>query len=316
MINIKDFRLDDLVAGLLAGKVRPLAKAITVVENDRPGKRDLLKQIYPQTGNAYLLGITGPPGAGKSTLTDKIIAKLRQQGKTVGVIAVDPSSPFSGGAILGDRIRMQQHALDDGVFIRSMATRSHLGGLSKSAVDVIHLMDAAGKDVIIIETVGVGQDEVDIVRIAKTTVVVMVPGLGDSVQISKAGVMEIADVFAVNKADREGADKLLIELRAMLDMIKDKDKPEIFRTVASEDVGVDELVQGIFAHGDKVVESGLIQKKIAEKAENELRAYLLDTIMERSTNLASYQDVVKRVADKKITPLDGVDEIFSGLGLK
>lgn len=308
--------MEDLVAGLLAGKVRPLAKAITVVENDRPGKRELLKQIYPKTGNAYLLGITGPPGAGKSTLTDKVISKLRQQGKTVGVIAVDPSSPFSGGAILGDRIRMQQHALDDGVFIRSMATRSHLGGLSKSAVDVIHLMDASGKDVIIIETVGVGQDEVDIVRIAKTTVVVMVPGLGDSVQIAKAGVMEIADVFAVNKADREGADKLLSELKAMLDMVKDKEKPAIFRTVAVDDIGIDELVQGIYAHGNRVVESGLIQKKITEKAESELRAYLLDSIMERSTTMTSYDEIVKRVADKKITPMDGVDEIFAGLGIK
>ncbi len=308
--------MNDLVEGLLAGKVRPLAKAITIVENDRPGKRDLLKQIYPRTGNAYLLGITGPPGAGKSTLTDKVISRLRQQGKTVGVIAVDPSSPFSGGAILGDRIRMQQHALDDGVFIRSMATRSHLGGLSKSAVDVIHLMDAAGKDVIIIETVGVGQDEVDIVRIAQTTVVVMVPGLGDSVQIAKAGVMEIADVFAVNKADRDGADKLLSELRAMLDMVKDKEKPEIFRTVAVDDVGIEELVQGIFAHGNKVVESGLIQKKIAEKAENELRAYLIDTIMERSTSMSGYSDIVARVAEKKITPMEGVDEIFTVLGLK
>ncbi|HIE07273.1 MAG TPA: methylmalonyl Co-A mutase-associated GTPase MeaB [Desulfarculaceae bacterium] len=308
--------MEDLVAGLLAGKVRPLAKAITVVENDRPGKRELLKQIYPKTGNAYLLGITGPPGAGKSTLTDKVISKLRQQGKTVGMIAVDPSSPFSGGAILGDRIRMQQHALDDGVFIRSMATRSHLGGLSKSAVDVIHLMDASGKDVIIIETVGVGQDEVDIVRIAKTTVVVMVPGLGDSVQIAKAGVMEIADVFAVNKADREGADKLLSELKAMLDMVKDKEKPAIFRTVAVDDIGIDELVQGIYAHGNRVVESGLIQKKITEKAESELRAYLLDSIMERSTTMTSYDEIVKRVADKKITPMDGVDEIFAGLGIK
>ncbi len=308
--------MKDLVAGLLAGKVRPLAKAITVVENDRPGKRELLKEIYPKTGSAYLLGITGPPGAGKSTLTDKIICKLRQQGKTVGVIAVDPSSPFSGGAILGDRIRMQQHALDDGVFIRSMATRSHLGGLSKSAVDVMHLMDASGKDVIIIETVGVGQDEVDIVRIAKTTVVVMVPGLGDSVQIAKAGVMEIADVFAVNKADRDGADKLVSELRAMLDMIKDKEKPEIFRTVAVDDSGIDELVQGIYAHGDRVVASGLIQKKITEKAESELRAYLLDSIMARSVAMTDYDEIVKRVAAKKITPMDGVDEIFAGLGMK
>ncbi len=307
--------MEDLVDGLLSGKVRSLAKAITVVENDRPGKRELLKRIYPKTGNSYLLGITGPPGAGKSTLTDKVIANLRKQGKTVGVIAVDPSSPFSGGAILGDRIRMQQHALDDGVFIRSMATRNHLGGLAKNTVDVIHLLDASGKDVIIVETVGVGQDEVDIVRIAQTTVVVMVPGLGDSVQIAKAGVMEIADVFAVNKADREGADKLFSEIRAMLDMVKGDFKPEIFRTVAVDDVGIDELVQGIFAHGDRVLTSGLVKEKLAQKAESELRAYLVDNIMERSTGLTLYDDVVKRIAAKEITPMDGVEELFTGLGM-
>ena len=308
--------MEDLIDGLLSGKVRPLAKAITVIENDQPGKRELLKRIYPKTGNAYLLGITGPPGAGKSTLTDKVIAKLRKQGKTVGVIAVDPSSPFSGGAILGDRIRMQQHALDDGVFIRSMATRNHLGGLAKNTVDVIHLLDASGKDVIIVETVGVGQDEVDIVRIAQTTVVVMVPGLGDSVQIAKAGVMEIADVFAVNKADRDGADKLFSEIRAMLDMVKGVIKPEIFRTVAVDDIGIEELVQGIFAHGERVASSGLTEKKLAQKAESELRAYLIDNIMERSTGLPNYADIVKQVADKEITPMDGVEEIFSGLGMK
>ncbi len=308
--------MEDLVDGLLSGKVRSLAKAITVVENDRPGKTELLKRIYPKTGNAYLLGITGPPGAGKSTLTDKVIVNLRKQGKTVGVIAVDPSSPFSGGAILGDRIRMQQHALDDGVFIRSMATRNHLGGLAKNTVDVIHLLDASGKDVIIVETVGVGQDEVDIVRIAQTTVVVMVPGLGDSVQIAKAGVMEIADVFAINKADRDGADKLFSEIRAMLDMVKGDIKPEIFRTVAVDDVGIEELVQGIFAHGAQVEASGLVEEKRAQKAESELRAYLIDNIMERSTGMNLYDDVVKRIATKEITPMDGVEEIFAGLEMK
>jgi len=307
--------LNDLVAGLLAGKVRSLAKAITIVENDRPGKREILKEIYPKTGKAFLLGITGPPGAGKSTLTDKVIAGLRKQGKTVGVIAVDPSSPFSGGAILGDRIRMQQHALDEGVFIRSMATRSHLGGLAKNTVDVIHLLDASGKDVVIIETVGVGQDEVDIVRIAQTTVVVMVPGLGDSVQVAKAGVMEIADVFAVNKADREGADKLFTELRAMLDMVKGDFKPEIYRTVAVNDIGIEELVAGIFAHGERVARSGLFAEKKAQKAENELRAYLFDGIMQRSTALPVYADVVNRVAAKELTPMDGVEELFAGLGM-
>ena len=308
--------MENLVAGLLAGKVRSLAKAITIVENDLPGKREILKAIYPRTGQAYLLGITGPPGAGKSTLTDKVIAHLRREGKSVGVIAVDPSSPFSGGAILGDRIRMQQHALDDGVFIRSMATRSHLGGLAKNTVDVIHLFDAAGKDVIIIETVGVGQDEVDIVRIAQTTVVVMVPGLGDSVQISKAGVMEIADVFAVNKADRDGADKLVSELKAMLDMIKDEIKPEIFRTVATDDVGIDELVAGIFAHGQRVEESGLIEAKRRQKAENELKAYIYDMIMERACALEEYAAVVSRVAAKQETPMDGVEELFAKLGMR
>jgi len=307
--------LEALVSGLLAGKVRSLAKAITIVENDLPGKREILQKVYPQTGNAYLLGITGPPGAGKSTLTDKIIASLRAQGKTVGVIAVDPSSPFSGGAILGDRIRMQQHALDDGVFIRSMATRSHLGGLAKNTVDVIHLFDAAGKDVIIIETVGVGQDEVDIVRIAQTTVVVMVPGLGDSVQISKAGVMEIADLFAVNKADRDGADKLVNELRAMLEMVKTEVKPEIFRTVATDGVGIEELVEGIFAHGRRVEESGLVAEKRCLQAENELKAYIYDMIMERITGLDVYDEIVRQVAAKKMTPMTGVEELFTGLGL-
>ena len=307
--------MEALVTGLLAGKVRSLAKAITIVENDLPGKREILQSVYPRTGNAYLLGITGPPGAGKSTLTDKVIAHLRAQGKTVGVIAVDPSSPFSGGAILGDRIRMQQHALDDGVFIRSMATRSHLGGLAKNTVDVIHLFDAAGKDVVIIETVGVGQDEVDIVRIAQTTVVVMVPGLGDSIQISKAGVMEIADVFAVNKADRDGADKLVNELKAMLEMVKAEVKPEIFRTVATDGIGIEELVAGIFAHGRRVEESGLVAEKRFRQAENELKAYIYDMIMERITGLDGYGDVVRQVAAKKMTPMTGVEKLFSGLGL-
>jgi len=244
-----------------------------------------------------------------------VIAHLRAQGKTVGVIAVDPSSPFSGGAILGDRIRMQQHALDDGVFIRSMATRSHLGGLAKNTVDVIHLFDAAGKDVVIIETVGVGQDEVDIVRIAQTTVVVMVPGLGDSIQISKAGVMEIADVFAVNKADRDGADKLVNELKAMLEMVKAEVKPEIFRTVATDGIGIEELVAGIFAHGRRVEESGLVAEKRFHQAENELKAYIYDMIMERITGLDGYDDVVRQVAAKKMTPMTGVEKLFSGLGL-
>ena len=305
----------DLISRVLKGEVRALAKAITVVENDRPGKKELLRAIFPQTGKAFLIGITGPPGAGKSTLTDKLITQIRCQDKTVGVIAVDPSSPFSGGAILGDRIRMQQHALDQGVFIRSMASRSHLGGLAKTTVDVIHLLDAAGKDVIIIETVGVGQDEVDIVKIAHTTVVVMVPGLGDAIQIAKAGVMEIADVFVVNKADRDGSEKLVNELRAMLEMSEAKWKPEIYRTVAREDVGTGELLAGIYQHWDYVRASGMVQEKFKNNVQRELIAYLMDGIISLATAYPGYDELLDKLVAKKITPMEGAEELLKKLGL-
>jgi len=308
--------LTAIIEGMLNGNVRSLAKAITIVENDRPGKKELLKAIFPRTGNAYLIGITGPPGAGKSTLTDKLIALLRQQGKTVGIIAVDPSSPFSGGAILGDRIRMQQHALDDGVFIRSMATRSHLGGLAKTTVDVIHLLDAAGKDVIIVETVGVGQDEVDIVKIAHTTVVVMVPGLGDAVQIAKAGVLEIADVFAVNKADREGAAKLVNELRAMLDMSTGDWKPDIFSTVARDDVGIADLLAGIYQHREYVHGKGLDQVKFKSNVRQELCTYLMDGIIELANSYPDFEQLVDNIYQKEITPLEGAEKLFKKMGVK
>jgi LAO/AO transport system kinase len=307
--------LTTIIEGVVKGNVRSLAKAITVVENDRPGKRELLRAVFPRTGNAYLIGITGPPGAGKSTLTDKLITQLRQQGKTVGVIAVDPSSPFSGGAILGDRIRMQQHALDDGVFIRSMATRSHLGGLAKATVDVIHLLDAAGKDVIIVETVGVGQDEVDIVKIAHTTVVVMVPGLGDAIQIAKAGVMEIADVFAVNKADRDGAAKLVNELRAMLDMATGDWKPDIFQTVARDDVGIVDLLAGIYRHREFVQNAGLDKEKFKSNVRQELCTYLMDGVVELARACPDYESLVQAIYQKEMTPLEGAEKLFAGMGI-
>lgn len=305
----------DLAAGVLAGSVRMLARAITVVENDRPGKKELLSTIFPRTGNAYLIGVTGPPGAGKSTLTDKLVAHLRQQGKRVGVIAVDPSSPFSGGAILGDRIRMQQHALDDGVFIRSMASRSHLGGLAKSTADVVHLLDAAGYEVIIIETVGVGQDEVDIVRLAHTTVVVMVPGLGDAIQIAKAGVMEIADVFAVNKADREGTPKLINELRAMLDMNTGAWTPTIHQTVAVHDRGIEDLLVGIYGHHDFVREHDLHREKFRDNVQRELRSYLMDGIVTLASGHAAYGTLIERICGKEITPLEAAEKLFAEMGL-
>ncbi|MDU2931868.1 MAG: methylmalonyl Co-A mutase-associated GTPase MeaB, partial [Veillonella sp.] len=207
----------DLVKGLFEGSRLALARSITAVENEYENAIDIMKAIYPKTGNARILGITGAPGAGKSTLTDKVVKHYLDQGKKIGIVAIDPTSPFSGGAILGDRIRMNDLTLNENVFIRSMGTRGSLGGLSKKTADVVKLMDAFGMDLIIIETVGVGQSEVDIVKNADTTLVVLVPGLGDDIQAIKAGILEIGDVFAINKADRDGCDRLNVEIEMMLD---------------------------------------------------------------------------------------------------
>ena len=221
-----------------------MARAISLVEDEGPAGADLIRAIYSQTGRAYLVGITGPPGAGKSTLVDRLIAKIRSEGKSVGVIAVDPTSPFTGGAILGDRVRMSAHASDAGVFIRSMATRGHLGGLARATGDVALVLDAAGKDVIIIETIGVGQDEVDIIRTADVSVVMLVPGTGDEVQALKAGIMEIADIFVVNKADRDGADLVAQSIVANLSLqtcAPGEWRPPIVKAQATADVGTSEL---------------------------------------------------------------------------
>jgi LAO/AO transport system kinase len=233
---------------LLAGDPRAVARAISLVENEAPEGADVIRRVFARTGQAYLVGVTGPPGAGKSTLVDRLTAELRRRGSTVGIVAVDPTSPFSGGAILGDRVRMQAHASDPGVFIRSMATRGHLGGLARATGEVVLVLDAAGTHTIIIETVGVGQDEVDIVRTADVSIVTIVPGTGDEVQALKAGIMEIADIFVVNKADREGADRTVASVESMLALQSFEGgqwRPPVVKTVATTGRGVPELLEAI-----------------------------------------------------------------------
>src|SRR5215831_12497050 len=239
--------VEDWAALVRAGDVRAISRAITAIENHQPEAEELLRLLFPQTGHAFLTGITGAPGTGKSTLVDRLAAHYRQQDQRVGIVAVDPTSPYTGGAILGDRIRMQGHAGDNGIFIRSMATRGFLGGLARATAEVALLLDAAGKRQILIETVGVGQDEVDIVRLADCVLVVLVPGLGDDIQNKKAGLMEIGDVFVLNKADREGADRLEQQLHAMLALVMPRDgwHPPVLRTTATDNQGIEALVAAI-----------------------------------------------------------------------
>jgi LAO/AO transport system kinase len=250
----------EVVERILAGEVRAAARLMRELDDGVPAARQILKQLYRHSGRAHILGITGSPGVGKSTLTDRLIQYLRQEGKTVGVVAVDPTSPFSGGAILGDRIRMQRHALDDGVFIRSLATRGHFGGLTSSARAVITVLDAMGKDYILVETVGVGQDEVEIAATAYTTIVVTVPGLGDDIQAIKAGILEVADILVVNKADRDGADRTFQDLMVMLELqTKSKNqawRPPVILTQAKESLGLDELLAAVKQHQGFLAQDG------------------------------------------------------------
>ncbi|HLZ11798.1 MAG TPA: methylmalonyl Co-A mutase-associated GTPase MeaB [Candidatus Acidoferrum sp.] len=305
-----------------AGEVRAVSRAITAIENHAPDAEALLKNLFPHTGAAYLSGITGAPGTGKSTLVDRLAAHYRKASQKVGVIAVDPTSPYSGGAILGDRIRMQSHAGDEGIFIRSMATRGFLGGLSRATAEVALLLDAAGKNQILIETVGVGQDEIDIVRLADCVVVVLVPGLGDDIQSMKAGLMEIADVFVLNKADREGADRLEEQLHAMLSLVMPRDgwHPPVLRTVATENSGIDALAATIEKFRVHFESSGQREKKHQAHWKNRLlgllEARLLDKVLRGAEGEKKLERLAAEVAQRKKDPFTAVTELLAGANVR
>jgi GTPase len=300
---------------VLGGDARAVARAISLIEDESPAGADLIRRIFAKTGNAYLIGVTGPPGAGKSTLVDKLTGALRHAGRTVGVVAVDPTSPFSGGAILGDRVRMQAHAGDSGVFIRSMATRGQLGGLARATGEAALVLDAAGKDTVLIETVGVGQDEVDIVRTADVSIVTLVPGSGDEVQALKAGIMEIADIFVVNKADREGADRTVASIETMLSLQTYADgdwRPPVVKTEATTGKGVGELLEAVDRFRTHT-HAGRASRRRA-RAEWRMRELLGHRFLGHVENevLApgELERILERVAAREVDPYTAVDDIF------
>ena len=302
------------IDAVLAGEGRAVARAISLVEDETPEAAALIGQIYPRTGRAYLIGITGAPGTGKSTLVDALTVEIRRSGLTVGIIAVDPTSPFTGRAILGDRVRMTGHAADAGVYIRSMATRGHLGGLSRATSDVALVLDAAGKDVIIIETVGVGQDEVDIVRTADVSIVVVVPGTGDDVQAIKAGIMEIGDIFVVNKADREGADRAAQAIAANLSLQTSavgEWKPPIVKTEATRAVGIDELWRQIGRFREHSAEQQASRRRERQRVRlRELLARQLVARLESMLPAGDIDRIAERVAKREIDPYAAVAELI------
>ena len=303
-----------MIAELRSGDARALARSISTVENHAPGWLDLVKALFPYSGRARTIGMTGAPGAGKSTLVDQLARHYRKQNRTVGVIAVDPTSPYSGGAILGDRIRMQEHFSDPGIYIRSMATRGSLGGLARATADVAMVLDASGRDLVMIETVGVGQDEVDIVRLADITVVILVPGMGDDVQTMKAGIMEIADVFVINKSDREGAERAEREIRALqsLAIRADQWTPPIVKTVATEGQGVQELASAISDYESYLRKQDLLLRRRTQNWETRLLEMLRATLLERARAAMSDGDwsrFAAEVAENKRDPYSVIEEI-------
>jgi len=307
-----------LARRILEGDIRAASRLMRDIDDRIPSAMNVLKDLYPKTGRAYIIGITGPPGSGKSTIVDKMIDIFRKEEKSVGIVAVDPTSPFTGGAILGDRIRMQRHATDEGVFIRSLATRGALGGLSRSTQDIVNVMEAMGKDIILVETVGVGQDEVEIVNTAHTSIVVLVPGLGDDIQAIKAGIIEIGDIFVVNKCDREGADKMERDLRMVLEMGRKREdswEPAIFKTEAILGKGIFELVYGIYQHKQASEQSQTLEKKLKERTKATFLEILESEVMthfvEKMEKEGKWEGLIDDLMNRRTDPYSVVERMMA-----
>jgi LAO/AO transport system kinase len=313
--------MSSAVEKVIAGDVRTVARLIRDIDDKVPEVREVLKDLYSYTGKTYVIGITGAPGVGKSTLVDQMVSHYRRLGKTVGVLAVDPTSPFSGGAILGDRIRMQRHSLDEGVFIRSLATRGHFGGLTQSTRSAIDVLDAMGKDYVIVETVGVGQDEVDVAKSAQTTVIVVIPGMGDDIQAIKAGILEAGDIFVINKADREGADKTFNELHQMIDMgykryEEGKWKPPIIKAEAVFDRGVKELLEEIENHRNYLLQVSKgrslarNRKRVREELAEMVKNRLIQEVMDRLIEGRDFERAVEAIVAGETDPYSACDDLL------
>ncbi len=309
--------MKNIAKKVLNGDPRSIARLITLSENNDPIATKAMKEIHKKTGKAHVIGITGVMGSGKSTLICELTRLFRKEGKTVGIIAIDPTSPFSGGALLGDRVRMMQLAMDDGVFIRSMGTRGMLGGLTSAVYDVVEILDASGKDVVIVETVGVGQAEVDIIKIADTTLVVVVPGLGDSIQTLKAGVMEIADIYVVNKADRDGVEQTIAEVESLVDITcsEKERKTPVHPTVAKESKGIDDLLKEIDEHKKYLKKTNKFEKQRRLRYEAELveiiRKRLMNFIFDESIFKEKIEELLDKISKKELDPYTASEEILS-----